>query len=97
MDFTDFIGEQVLVGDKVWAEIQWSVKSAQQDINFYVKNCEMTISEEAEEKITASFVRDNCYSEALGVKKIGAEWIVSDSSRFLFQALSSSATTALEG
>ena len=84
-----------MVGAQVWAEVAWSVKTAQKQLNFYIENCQFSIAEENGEEIKADFIKDNCYSSTLGVRKIGRDFMVAQNSRFLFQAMSSSASTAV--
>ena len=84
-----------MVGAQVWAEVAWSVKTAQKQLNFYIENCQFSIAEENGGEIKADFIKDNCYSSTLGVRKIGRDFMVAQNSRFLFQAMSSSASTAV--
>ena len=75
--------------------MSWSVKTAQKQLNFYIENCQFSIAEENEVELNADFIKDNCYSSALGVRKIGKDFMVAQNSRFLFQAMSSSVSTAV--
>ena len=96
-DFTETIVDSVLVGSQIWAEVAWSVKTAQEQLNFYIKNCQLTIAQENQNVIKAGFISENCYSSALGVRKIGKGFMSAQNSRFLFQAMSSSNASTAEG
>ena len=82
-------GDSVFIGERLWANIHWSVSSTQNEVNFLIENCAITLH--GDEPVEAKIVEDNCYSSALGVSKIGKDnWISKQDSGFSFPSLSSS-------
>ena len=85
--FSDVIGETIFIGQRIWARVEWGVHSAQTQVNFYVNNCEVHLEDTP--PVVASIVEENCYSSALGVTKVGNQWIVPENSAFTFTSFSS--------
>ena len=85
----DQIGTTIFIGQRIWAQVEWEVASAQSQVNYYLNNCEVEL--EATPPVVASIIEENCYSSTLGITKIGSnnKWIVKDNSGFTFTSFSS--------
>jgi len=78
------------IGARVWADIEWS---ADQDlVKFYVSDCSVNLG--GARAVSAQIIKDNCYSNALGVTKTGPvhEYLQSKKAGFTFNSFSSDAS-----
>ncbi|CBY36791.1 unnamed protein product, partial [Oikopleura dioica] len=78
------------IGARVWADIEWS---ADQDlVQFYVSDCSVNLG--GARAVSAQIIKDNCYSNALGVTKTGPvhEYLQSKKAGFTFNSFSSDAS-----
>jgi hypothetical protein len=89
---TNEIVDTVFIGQRIWAQVEWDVISAQTQVNYYVNNCNVHLDDTPD--VVASIVEGNCYSSALGVTKLGSSWIVADNSAFTFSSFSSNGHSA---
>ena len=74
-----FTNKAVYIGQKIFAEVRWSVTTIKKLVNFYVSSC--TIKSGAEE---VKIIKNNCYSEALCVVQLQPDKIVDATSKFSF-------------
>ena len=69
--------ENVIIGYPLYGDMTWSVTSVQSVVNFYIHQCELVDSNANSVK----FIRNNCYSSALGAANLQSDKLVGPSSQ----------------
>ena len=78
---TEIDPQKVFIGYPMYAEVKWTVSSAQSAVNFYVKTCNLKSTIAGTER-SVGLIVDTCYAENLGAEQKQADKIVGDKSRF---------------
>jgi len=86
---TDVLGADIHIGSVIYSEVTWDVKTLQQDVYFYVNECNLHLSngEEDEEATIVQIIKENCYSEGAHVTMLNTgddKWLQSEKSSFSF-------------
>lgn len=82
--------DNVFIGNTIYADMSWSVTSAQQAVKFYIDNCDLIDTGNE-----IAFINDNCYSSSLQVKQLQEDKVVGDSSKFSFVAFTVGTATRM--
>ena len=69
--------ENVIIGYPLYGDMTWSVTSVQSVVNFFIHQCELV---DVNAK-SVKFIRNNCYSSALGAANKQSEKLVAASSK----------------
>lgn len=88
---TEIDATNLFIGAVAYADVAWSVTSAQTLVNFYVDGCKV-VSGASEVEI----IKDNCFSSSLGVNQLQLTKIVADSSKFSFVSFTMGDPKAIE-
>ena len=74
--------QNVIIGYPLYGDMTWSVTSVQSVVNYFIHQCELV---DANGK-SVKFIRNNCYSSALGAANKQHEKLVAASSKFVVVA-----------
>lgn len=78
-------GAKIYIGSIIYTEVTWNVKSLEEKVQFYIKNCR--IEQMIDEKpLTVTIVSDNCYSAAVKARLQQARHLSNRSSKFSYKS-----------
>ena len=69
------------IGSFVYSSIEWTIKTLESKVNFYIDSCEINIGAES----NLPLISDNCYAQVFRAHQVQQSKVVSDRSVFGFQ------------